>query len=1051
MHHLPTGTVTLLFTDVEGSTHLLQHLGDRYADVLSLCRHLLRRAFDDGGGNIVDTQGDAFFVAFARATDAVSAAITAQRTLASQAWPEEVDVLVRMGMHTGEPHLGIEGYVGLDVHLASRIMNAGHGGQILLSQTTRDLVEHDLPDGASLRDLGAYRLKDLEHPSHLYQLVIEGLSADFPPLKTLNTYPHNLPVQLTPLIGREQEVATVQHLLRREDVRLLTLTGPGGIGKTRLGLQVAAELSNRFADGVFFVNLAPISDATLVVPTIAQTLGIREMAGRPPLERLKEAAHKKQMLLLLDNFEQVVNAASQVADLLVACPKLTVLVTSREVLHVRAEYEFAVPPLELPDPKHLPDPATLSHYAAVALFFQRAQAGTPDFQVTHANARAIAEICARLDGLPLAIELAAARMKLLSPQALLTRLGQRLQVLTSTTRDVPARQQTLRNTIAWSYQLLNSDEQLLFRRLSVFGGGCTLEALEAVCAVLDGADGAGSMLDVVGSLIDKNFLRQTEQEDGEPGFMMLETIREYGLECLTASREMEATRQAHAVYYFTLAEKAVLEFWGPQQAEWFDRLEREHDNLRAALNCLLERGEATESIEMALRLGGALWHFWRVRNHIREGWTFLERALARSEEVAGSVRAKALCAAGDLAGWLGDPDRGEVLCQESLVLFREVGDTAGVRVAVLHLGLSALQRKDWAAARSRFEESLATFKEAGDKGGMAWSLSFLSEVDLYQGEYTRGRSRAEASLVLYKELGDKSGIVRSLHVIAGGYLNEGDAAKAHPLLEESLALNKEIGDKYVEGLVLDALGRVAFHQGNMVLARALLEEGLTNFQAGDNIDDLDYKAWTLSHLAKVTAFEGDYATAHALYEQCLAIARKVPWKLYTPIYLEGLADVVTAQGEPVWAAQLYGTAWTLRESVGTPIPPVERACYERSVATARTQLGEKAFAAAWAEGRMMSLEQVLAAQGPVTMPMTAPAGQSSVPHARKAPTYPDGLTTREIEVLRLVAQGLTDAQVAEQLVISPRTVNTHLKSIYGKIQVTSRSAATRYAIEHQLL
>src|SRR6266699_3779389 len=475
MGELPQGTVTLLFTDIEGSTSLLQRVGERYADLLEGCRHLLRTAFHHYHGHEVDTQGDAFFVVFARASDALSAAVDAQRSLDSQAWPQGIAVRVRMGLHTGEPHLADTGYMGLDVHRAARIMNAGHGGQILLSQTTRDLVEHELPEGASLRDLGAHRLKDLAHKSHLYQLVTPDLPADFPPLKTLDSYAHNLPVQLTSRIGREQEIAAVGHLLQRREVRLLTLTGPGGTGKTRLGLQVAAELSEEFSDGVFFVNLAPISDPELVVPTIAQTLGLKEAASQPLLDLVSAWLREKELLLLLDNFEQVVGAALQVAELLARCPKLNVLVTSRAVLHVRGEQEFAVPPLTVPDPNHLPDLVPLSQYEAVALFIARAQAVKPDFQVTKVNAQAVAEICVRLDGLPLAIELAAARSKVLPPLAVLARLGQRFTLLTSGAQDIPARQQTLRNTIAWSYDLLDAGEQRLFRRLSVFVGGATPE------------------------------------------------------------------------------------------------------------------------------------------------------------------------------------------------------------------------------------------------------------------------------------------------------------------------------------------------------------------------------------------------------------------------------------------------------------------------------------------------------------------------------------------------------------------------------------------------
>jgi predicted ATPase/class 3 adenylate cyclase/DNA-binding CsgD family transcriptional regulator len=1046
---LPTGTVTLLFTDIEGSTHLLQQLGDRYTSVLAECRLLLRTAFQEWNGHEVDTQGDAFFVAFARATNAVLAAVDAQRALARHSWPQGVTVRVRMGIHTGEPSLTSEGYVGLDVHRAARIMSAAHGGQVLLSQTTYNLVEQDLPDDVGLRDLGEHRLKDLGRPKRLFQLVISDMLANFPPLRTLDTYPNNLPVQLTPFIGREQELTAVQQLLYREDVRLLTLTGPGGTGKTRLGLQVAAELSDRFADGVFFVNLAPVNDPASVMPTIAQTLDIREVTGLPLLERLQEELRQKQMLLLLDNFEQVVTAAVQVGDLLIACPKLKIVVTSREVLHVRAEHEYGVPSLELPDPKHLPDLAALSHYAAVALFLQRAQAVKPDFQITHANARAIAEICARLDGLPLAIELAAARIKLLPPQALLTRLDQRLTVLTSTSRDVPARQQTLGNTLSWSYSLLDAAEQRLFSRLSVFVGGCTLEAVEAVCATLDRGDEAGLVMDRVASLIDKSLLQQIEQEGQEPRLVMLETVREYGLERLTVNGEIEVTRQAHAIDYLELAEEAELELGGPQQSLWLERLEREHDNLRAALRWLLEQEEAGQHKEMALRLGSALHGFWYLRGHNSEGRTFLEQALVGSEGVVASARAKALFATGEMLIRLGDQDQARVLFEESLALYRELKDTAGIARSLQGLGWVAQNRGNYTAARLVTEEALALWREVGDRKQIASSLLLVGLLYDTQGEAEGARTLYEESLSLARQLGNQSAIANALFMLAEGhFLSQGDPMAVRSRLEEVLALYNEVGDKPGIANYFYLSARLALSQGNVVTARQFSEECV---RLNRELGDPNRIAFALSILGEVEASQGNYSTARSLYEESLAIASKACDKEYISFYQEELAGVVAAQGEPVWAVRLWGAAEVLREAIGAPRAPFDRVSYERSVAGARALLGEQAFAAGWAQGRTMTPEQALAAQGPVTLSQPVPTAPSSTPPAKPAATYPDGLTAREVEVLRLVAQGLTDPQVAEQLVISPHTVNSHLKAIYGKLGVSSRSAATRYAMEHQLV
>ena len=1050
MSQLPTGTVTLLFTDIEGSTHLLQQLGEHYASMLIEYRDLLRTAFSEYHGYEVDTQGDGFFVVFVRARESILATVAAQRALTTHAWPEGVAVRVRMGLHTGEPSLVGEGYVGLDVHYAARIMQAAHGGQVLLSQTTHDLIEHDLPFGVSLRDLGKHRLKDLQRPAHLYQLVIVGLPADFPPLKTLDSRPNNLPVQLTSLIGREKEGAAVQNLLQREDVRLVTLIGPGGTGKTRLGLQVVAELSDLFPDGVYFVNLAPISDPDLVVPTIARTLEVKESGTRPMLEVLQAFLQEQQMLLLLDNFEQVVAAAPRLSDLLAACPHLKLLVTSRAVLHLSGEHEFAVPPLSLPDLKHLPDLLTLSQYEAVALFTARAQAVKPEFQVSNTNAPAVAEICARLDGLPLAIELAAARLKLLPPQALLARLGQRLVVLTGGVRDAPARQQTLRDTIAWSYHLLDAEEQRLFQRLSVFVGGCTLQAIEAVCNAR--GNGALSVLDGVASLIDKSLLQQAEREDEEPRLVLLETIREYGREVLEASGEMEATRQAHAAYYLALAEAAEPELTGPQQADWLVRLEEEHDNLRAVMRWSLEQtggDERGQRQETGLRLGAALRRFWMIHGHISEGRSFLEQALTAGRGIVASVRAKALEAAAGLAVYIDDTEWAEMLCGESLTLWRQLGDKAGIAFSLYNLGMLAKTTGNPTTARMHTEEALALFIEVGDKDGIAWSLSNLGWFVGDQGEYARARVLFEESLAMGRALGHKRGIANSLYRLAWVLLvSQGDPAQARSLLEEGLALFRELGDKGNTAHCLSLAGRLALTQGETTAGLSLLEESLRlSREIGSQWDIAE----SLSALAQVEASQGDLAAARTLYEKSLTIVGEWNYKDLLPTCLEGLADVVSVQGESAWAAQLWGTAETLREGMGTPLPPVSRAPYERAVAATRTRLGEKAFAAAWSEGRGMTPERVLAAQEPVILPTPISAEPSSPPPAKPASTSPDGLTAREVKVLRLLATGLTDALIAEQLMLSLHTIHAHLRTIYSKLGVTSRSAATHYAFEHQLM
>jgi predicted ATPase/class 3 adenylate cyclase len=891
MSELPSGTVTFLFTDIEGSTTRWEHQPETMQ--VALARHdaLLRAAIGEHDGHVVKTMGDAFLAAFGRAPDALAAAQVGQRLLQAEPWdeiaPEIGPLRVRMALHTGAAEERDGDYFGPPLNRTARLLHTGHGGQVLLSLTTSELVRDTLPEGTSLLDLGEHRLKDLTRPERIFQLADIGLPAEFPPLRSLDDRPHNLPVHPSTLLGRDLDVARVRELLLREDVWLLTLTGPGGSGKTRLSLQVAAEAIDHFEDGVYFVALAPISDPDLVASTIARTLGLRVDSDTPVVETLKQYLEDQQMLLVLDNFEQVLPAAQVVGELLGAAPRLVILVTSRAALQLHDEHEYPVPPLALPDRRAAPRPAALSQYGAVALFVERALAIKPDFTVTNANAPAIAEICHRLDGLPLAIELAAARTRLLTPQAILARLERRLPLLTGGSRDLPARQQTLRNAIAWSYDLLTADEQILFRRLAIFVGGCTLDAAEAVCDPHGtlGLDASASLeqgvLDGAMSLATQSLISQAEAPDAEPRFSMLETIREYGLEQLEASGEAEEIRRAHAACFLALVREIEPRLHGADQRAAFGRLSRELDNLRSILRRCV-RGEI--DVEVGLHIAGRLNWFWGLRGFAREGRGWIEALLSLPAATARTpARAWALQSASAHAIGQADYAGAEAFARESAEIFWDAGDRQGAARSLAHLGSALTVQGEHAAAKSALEESVETARAVRDRWGLAFALYTLGATLRNTGERTEERSRYEESSAIAREIGDLHTLGLSLAGLAYFARTEGDNVASSSFWRQALTTGRDFDDHWLLPRAVAGLAGAALLAGQHDRAAVLFGIADALREANGTREVATWKAVVDADVAATRAALGDEAYAAARLrgramarEQALAYALDAP-------------------------------------------------------------------------------------------------------------------------------------------------------------------------------
>ena len=872
MSELPTGTVTFLFTDIEGSTRLLVAAGTEYAGLLEEHRRVIGQAVDAHGGQTFGTEGDAVFAVFKRATDALAAAASMQRELAQHAWPHGREIRVRAGLHSGEVTVSAGGYVGMTLHEVARISAAAHGGQVLVSGATRELAQGAHLAGLELRNLGEQRLKDLSRPMRLYQLAGPGLPSAFPPLRTMGQRRGNLPAQLSSFVGRA-EVEEGRRLLER--TRLLTLTGPGGTGKTRLALQLATEATDDFADGAFFVPLDALTDPDLIPPAIVKALGLAggPSSSGPPLDRVIDHLRERELLLVLDNFEQLVAGVGVVAQLLQEAPRLKVIVTSRTPVRLSGEQEFRIPPLEIP--RDLPDgPEAALRSEAVRLFVERATAAQPGFHLTDANLATVVEIVRRLDGLPLAIELAAARVGVLPVEALHDRLDRRLAVLTHGARDAPARQQTLRGAIEWSYDLLEAADRELFERFGVFAGAACLREAEPVCGPAEeiGED----VLDGLASLGEKSLLVALPGAVEPPRFGMLATIREYAGERLAAREEAERLRRRHAEAYLALVEWSRPHLVG-SDARWvLDRVEQDHDNVRLAMDWAVDRGQ----VELAMRMLVSIWRFWQIRGHLEEGWERAHGILALPgvADQVPAVRARALGAAGSIAYWRNDADNAYPLYGEALELARASGDT-------------------WVLAEALYNRAFAPLPDRAIGPMLPEGLPYLDEAE-----------------ALYRALGDRSGLAGAIWARAGVHADAGEAEQALALNREALELYRVADDRFGLGWALFTIATIEYRRGEMAGAFEGVVEALDVFRGTHDVTGIAMCLLGMSMAAQALGLgDAQYrlaaASEHLVDDSGLRLDPALLAQLgFKPV-------VPPAAGDPGATAWSEGAAMTLDEAV----------------------------------------------------------------------------------------------------------------------------------------
>jgi predicted ATPase/class 3 adenylate cyclase len=965
---LQAENVTFLFTDVEGSTRLWE--AQPRAMSVALARHdaLLHAAIESCGGTVFKTVGDAFCAAFPVPEAAIEAAVVGQRALSAGAAAEPIPLKVRMAIHSGQAERRAGDYFGPPLNRVARLLATAHGAQIVVSRAAGDLVRDNLPPGITLRDLGAHALKDLLDAERVYQVVAPGLATEFPPLRTPQRYLHNVPHPATPLIGREREIATVRAAFElpssgtsqpvgdHQTARLLTLTGPGGAGKTRLSLHLAAELGAEFTEGAAFVPLADVTNPVLVPVSIASALDLGDTSGESPRDLVFEHLRDRLLLLILDNFEQVMGAAPLVADLLTHCPRLRVVVTSRERLSLRGEQELPLPPLALPTlpPRLARDFPTgedasaaideIRRAEAVRLFVSRAQSVKPGFEITADNAAAVVDICSRLDGLPLAIELAAARVRLLSPDALLARFDRRLDVLERGPRDLPARQQTMRDTIAWSYDLLDPAEQRLFTHLSIFAGGATLEAATAVAGDPQ-SDGGMADLELIESLADKSLIKLVGDE---PRLRMLQTIRDYGLERLAESPERQDVAQRHAAFFLALAEESELPLAGREQTRWLDLLEQEQANLRVAIDRLRNDGQ----IEEALRLGGALWRFWWLRGDIGEARHQLESLLQEPGSVAPAVRAKALNGAGILAESQGDWDTAACFHLESLEISRAIGDLSGVAWSLNNLGVVATSQGEYDRAQTLLEENLTVAEQASDRANIATALTDLGLIAYYRHDHAQATSLWTRSLALARALGDEALAARVLNNLGTVAIALGEFDRADAQLSESLALDRSVGDRKSIASTLINLAGTASRRGDFETAMGYFREShMLALAAGNRLN----AAIAMEGLAALAHHHGDERVAQNRFQEALNLYRSVGDQQGMITCLAHLAIAMASHGHFEEAAATLGAIEGICEAQSLLGPPG----VAEAVDTLRDAMGDDAFETARQSGGSMPIDNII--------------------------------------------------------------------------------------------